>query len=132
MKREFTSFAEWPVPFPSDRWRVKVLDNHDGDTVTARMDRGFFDDSLRDFRFTSIDAYELNERDPALRALALQGRDYVRSVAVGRYAYAVTRMDPEKYGRVLADFSVLQPDGTMLDVSAQLLAMGPALKTDIR
>lgn len=129
MKREHAPFYGCPLPFPTEpdgRWklRCKVLDAADGDTFTIIIDRGFFDTSTRDNRLASIDVYERYTGTPDHRELGRQAWLDVLANVVGTYAYIYTRLDPEKYGRVLGDLEYMDDTGTMRELTLELRAAG--------
>jgi endonuclease YncB( thermonuclease family) len=98
MRRDDAEFFACPIPFPTNEWRGQVLRGVDADTVTAKIDRGWFDTSRKEFRFALIDAYEQST------ALGKRCTVVLRERLEGRWVKIVTRMDAEKYGRILATF----------------------------
>lgn len=123
MRREHAPFYYCDLPFPTTMWRVKVLAAADGDTLTLTLDAGWMETKTRDLRLASIDTYERykgTEEEKALGMAAWKMAD----AAVGCYGYVHTRMDPEKYGRILGDLQYVKPDGRMVWLHEELRAAG--------
>jgi endonuclease YncB( thermonuclease family) len=124
MKREHAPFRDCPIPFPSRQWRSSILDVTNGDTITTKVDRGWFDESTFDVRFSLVDAWERWKGTPEERIKGQHAYEYVREQALGKWAILFTRMDREKYGRILGDLSIRREDGSELILSAALEARG--------
>lgn len=122
MKKSDSMFAACPIPFPTTDWRCIVTRAVDGDTVVVLIDRGFFDLSTKEIRFT-VDAYENNvtvKQTESQTQLGIAAAAYVKERTEGQYCRLSTHMDPEKYGRILGDLYLL--DGS--SVTGELIAMG--------
>ena len=128
MRKQDSPFYDCPLPFPSTEWRGVITRGIDGDTIVMSLDHGFFAtlDPI-EFRFASIDAWEDNDtpkQTAAQTALGIKAREEVKNVCEHRWAYVVTHMDTEKYGRILGDPYVWQEDGSLLDVCEHLHSLG--------
>lgn len=117
-------FASCPLPFPTDLFRAQVMRAKDGDSLVIDYDRGFFDTSLKGDRFASIDVVERFTGTAEQRERGKEAWAYVVASAVGRWCYIHTRMDREKYGRILEDVYYLGADGDIHDLSLELLHAG--------
>lgn len=124
MKRESAPFFGCPIPFPTHEWRCSVVDAADADTITVRIDRGWFDDSTMEIRLASIDTYERFSGTLADRELGRQAWQFSVTRAVSRYAILTTHMDREKYGRILGEIRYLGEDGALHDLSSELRLAG--------
>lgn len=59
---------DWPANF------VRAID---GDTIEVVLDRGFHDHSFKRLRLAGIDTPELRDKDTAVRAKAIEAKDFV-------------------------------------------------------
>lgn len=73
---------------------------HDGDSAWFVLDNGFYSYLGANCRLFGVNAYELNDKDPAIRAKALQGRDWLKSQIEGKHVFIQSK-GLEKYGRPL-------------------------------
>lgn len=107
-------------------YRARVLRAVDGDTLELDVDYGFSLRQTHTIRLlasrSGFDAYELRDRDPVKRALAVQGWKRVAELApVGSTVLIRTQQDRvDGFRRYLA--SVELPDGR--DLGDTLLAEG--------
>lgn len=63
---------------PDYTWIVReIIRNHDGDTIDVRIDRGFFDTSVRRFRLYGVDTWEVSGKNA--HPLGVPARDAVRA-----------------------------------------------------
>lgn len=97
MRESDAEFAACPIRYPTTEWRALGVRAVDGDTIVVRLDRGFWDVSTMELRLLGIDAVELNSEQG--RAARLFSHERV----AGAWLRITTRMDPDKYGRILAD-----------------------------
>jgi endonuclease YncB( thermonuclease family) len=112
-----------PLPCPTTQWRCRVKRVIDVDTVVVQLDRGFWDASTKEIRF-SVDGVERFSGTPEERARGKEAWEWLTSVAQGRWAYLYTSMATEKYGRILGDLHVLLDDGTRMAVTDEIRALG--------
>lgn len=110
MKKEDATFYHCPYRFPSDWWRAEVIRVVDGDTAVLRIDRGFFDDSIIEIRFDSIDTWERFSRDPEERRKGKLAWEATKHLIEGDWCLLQTSMDPDKYGRIIGDIWFI-PEG---------------------
>jgi endonuclease YncB( thermonuclease family) len=99
-----------PAPKPSYSYHATVLAVHDGDTITARVDRGqithgILDDPTWTIRLYGIDTWEITGKDKAKGQAA---RDFTATVLRAAHKVTVQTIHPdlrppelEKYGRLL-------------------------------
>lgn len=74
------------------------------------------------------DTYELNDPDPAKRALAVEGKAFVASRIEGKDVILNTFKDRgDKYGRWLAVVCYLTDEGAWFNLNDELLEAGLAL-----
>lgn len=73
---------------------------YDGDTAFFLFDEGERGYRNPRCRFYGIDAPEMNDPDPAIRARAIAARDFVRSLIQGREVFVISK-GLDKYGRRL-------------------------------
>ena len=92
----------------------------DGDTVDATVDLGFRIFTILRLRLHGIDTAELNDRDPALREHARQGKQFVENLTLNKQVTLET-FRTDKFGRWLA---VIYIDGQ--NVNQLLLEHGLA------
>jgi micrococcal nuclease len=107
-------------------YRANVTDVHDGDTCTVDIDLGF-SMSLRKMkvRLTGIDTAEITSKDPALKAKAVQARDWLRGQILGKEVY-LESAGQDKYGRWLGK---IHTKGGVC-CNEELVKMGLALAYD--
>lgn len=102
------------------RYRARVVEVHDGDTIVADLDLGFGIGWLRRLvRFAGVNAAEINSKVPAEKARGQQAKALVAGLCPpGDYVMLATHLEVEappkarrksftpeleKYGRVFAD-----------------------------
>jgi endonuclease YncB( thermonuclease family) len=124
MKAANWYFHACPVPFPTTRWRCRVVDTADGDTATLWLDLGWFRLEMMEVRLSDIDTYERHSGTVLQRELGRQAWAFFLAHAGGRWAMLTTRMDTEKYGRILGTVDYLADDGTLHRISTELRAAG--------
>lgn len=120
MRQSDAEFATCPIPYPTKEWRAIGVRAVDGDTLVVRLDRGFWDVSTIEIRLRGIDAVELN--DP--RGLGAEARQFTAVRIAGAWLTVVTHMDPDKYGRLLADVRYPDASGQWRDLATELRAAG--------
>ncbi len=109
-------------------YRARCLRVVDGDTIDVLTDLGFRVGWEQRVRLHGIDTYELNDRDAAKRALAVQGKETVAAKVAGKDVILNTSKDrQEKYGRWLAVVYYRTDDGAWHDLNGELLAAGLAI-----
>lgn len=117
-------FASCPLPFPTKVWRVKIVGAADGDTWTIYRDKGGWELVMEEVRGSDIDTYEMRQGDAEHRAKGSEARAFFLAAADGKWAYLHTRLDPDKYGRILGTLEYLAEDGTLHSITAELRAAG--------
>ena len=104
-------------------YRAKCLRVVDGDTIDVLTDLGFRIGWEQRIRLYGIDTYELNDHDPARRALAVKGKEFVAAKVEGKDVVLNSFKDRgDKYGRWLAVVYYATDDGQWHDVNGELLA----------
>lgn len=89
------------------RLSVTVVDNHDGDTLTVKLDGG----RTEKVRLIGVDTAEMAQGPWGAKA-----RDYVRHLTKGKRVNLAFDVEPrDRYGRLLA--YVYLPDGTFLNLA---------------
>ena len=83
---------------------AKVVKVYDGDTITICSKLPYKDSPLYRFqvRLTGIDSPEIKGRTDAERKLAIEARDALASLIMGKVV-CLKNIGTEKYGRILAD-----------------------------
>lgn len=125
MRRSDSSFADCPIVYPTTEWRAIGVRAVDGDTVVVRLDRGFWDVSTEEIRLRGVDAIELN--DP--NGYGAEARQFVAVRIAGAWLRITTHMDPDKYGRLLADITYPDVSGQWLDLATSIRLAGYAKGT---
>ena len=124
MKAEHWYFHACPLAFPTVRWRCRIIDSADGDTPTLYVDLGWFRLAMLEIRLSDIDTYERRSGTTVERALGVAAWRFFLAAAGGRWAYLSTRMDDDKYGRILGTLEYVADGGTLHSISAELRAAG--------
>ena len=104
-------------------YRASVSKVVDGDTFDATVDLGFYVFTVVRFRLYGLDTMEINDKDPAKRALAMQAKLFLIDKVLNKYVTLQT-YKTDKYGRWLAE--VYLPD-VPTSINSQLLAEGLAV-----
>ena len=108
-------------------YKAKVVNVVDGDTLDLRTDLGFRITFLQRYRLYGVDTPELNDPDPAVRARAMQAKDFVEVLVKGKEVMVNTHMDRrDKYGRWLAVVYWRDPEGGWQNLNEDLVANGLA------
>ena len=96
-------------------YRAQCLNVVDGDTADFLVDLGFHQYMKARFRFSRINTPELSSTDPAVRAKAMEARNFVFSAIlrdpntksfdekISWTCRLVAEKDPDNYGRWLAE-----------------------------
>lgn len=113
----------WPGGLPPWRFRGRVLEVLDGDTVRVALDLGFRITHVVEIRLLGIDAPELHAPDPGERAAAAVARQALARLVEGREIVVETERDRRSFARYLGRLAV--PDGEdWVDVAGALAALG--------
>lgn len=83
----------------------------DGDTVDVVVDLGFNVSLKQRFRILGIDAPELKDKDPFIRAKAIEAKKFAEDWFNSRGALRVQSYKDDKYGRMLGDFYFEEQEG---------------------
>jgi micrococcal nuclease len=107
-------------------YRAKVLDVHDGDTITVDIDLGF-NIILHKIkvRLNGIDTAEIHSKDKELLAKAEHARDWLSEKILGKDVYIDSR-GLDKYGRWLGVIHTKEN----ICCNDELVKMGLALQYD--
>lgn len=123
----FKNFPKALADLAPYAYRAVVIDVHDGDTATVVCDRGRKDRSEWRIRLKGINAAELNDEDPQVRAAAYASRDYLRSLlpygtrcVVQSFKRTYERTNEDRYVGV-----IIRDDG--MDVAAEQVRAGYAV-----
>lgn len=90
---------------------VKVIDVHDGDTITIAF---FFGGRIfrKSCRVNGVDCAEIRTKDKEEKQLGLQATQFVKDLLLNKIVWAEFSDKNDKYGRLLATIHV---DSTTLD-----------------
>lgn len=127
------SYRAWIKKFDSKTGQlVSEGAVHDGDSMRVVFDNGFYSYLGANCRLFGVNAYELNDKDPAVRTKSIQGRDWLKAQIEGKQVFVLSK-GLEKYGRPLlavwlneADFGDLTKsvNKALLDTKLALPFMG--------
>lgn len=92
-------------------YKAKVLDVYDGDTMTVNIDLGFDISIKKKVRLLGLDAPEIKTKDKSEKKLAIEIRDFLREMLLGKEVVVITEK-PDKYGRSLC---VMKHGGTIVN-----------------
>ena len=110
MRQSDALFGTCQLSFPSTMWRGRVIRVIDGDTVVVLVDLGWFRAEPMEIRFASASAWEPRitpTQTPEQTALGKRASARMTELAVpGMEVFIRTKMDTEKYGRILGDISL--------------------------
>lgn len=73
---------------------------HDGDSAWFVFDNGFYSYLGANCRLYGVNAYEINDKDPAIRAKAQEGKAWLKAQVEGKPVFIQCK-GLEKYGRPL-------------------------------
>lgn len=106
-------------------YKAEYIDNYDGDTINFVVDLGFNVSIELQVRLSNIDTYELRDKDPQLKSLAYEAKDFVQKVLIDadEIILKTARNKKGKYGRYLAEVIY---DG--INLNEELLEIGYATK----
>jgi len=103
----------------------------DGDTIEATLDLGFHIAMKERFRLYGINAYELTDKDPQKRQLALLGKQFVTDQLMPEDKPIVINSikdEQEKYGRWLAVIYYQDSANAWHDLNQELIDKGLAVE----
>lgn len=108
-------------------YQAKCVRVVDGDTIDAEISVGFYLYTVQRLRLLGstggVNAYEMHDKDPAKRALAVRGRDRVAELLPPGTAFAVHTEKKDEFGRFLGRITLA--DGR--DLGDLLMAEGLAV-----
>jgi len=108
-------------------YKAKVVNVVDGDTVDLDTDLGFRITFRQRYRLYGVDTPEMNDPDPAVRAMAVKAKEFVLAQVGGKEIVVNTHLDrADKYGRWLALIHVKDAAGAWMDLNAELVRLGLA------
>jgi micrococcal nuclease len=84
-------------------YKAKIVAAYDGDTIDVEVDLGFNITNTIRLRLNRINAPEIRGGTTESKALALEARDFVRSLLNQVIIVKTFKDKKEKYGRYLAD-----------------------------
>ena len=99
----------------------------DGDTLDCDVDVGFHLTARLRLRLNRINTYELTAKDPAIRALALEGASLTGSVVPPGTACVIQTTKADAFGRYLAEVWYVDASGAQVNLNDRLLASGLAV-----
>lgn len=103
------------MPFVYNAWVIEV---HDGDTISCKVDRGNRDYSTWSVRLLGCNAHELVEPG------GIEARENLKALLPIDTLVCLYTLKPDKYGgRVLASVHYLE-DGREVELSSRLIATG--------
>lgn len=119
---------------PNYVMNARCLNVVDGDTVDLTVSPAFKIELVNyRFRLYGIDTSELNAKDEAVRAKAVQARDHVVQAVLGRTCLVQTVKNTlgadkiDSFGRYLAVLYYWNKDGEQVDLNQELVQMGLAI-----
>ena len=83
-------------------YQAQVVKIIDGDTFDAVVDLGFYVNTLVRFRMYGIDTAEVNDKDPAMRTLAMEAKLFCVDKLLNK-SVTLQTYKTDKYGRWLAE-----------------------------
>lgn len=106
---------------------AKTIYDADSGYVFSDLGRRQYDNSH--YRLWGCNAYEMNAADPALRAKAVAGRDWVRSQILGKQVFLRSMGYDDKYGRILIVVWANEADfgDNAKSINKQLIDLGHAV-----
>ena len=107
--------------FPEGRYRAEFSRAKDGDTVVLRVVREI------PVRIAGIDTSEMhnNAHGKANPVAAKASRDYLTQLLAGKTVY-VAETGRMTFERTVANLYMARPDGTLIDVGAEMVRAGHA------
>jgi endonuclease YncB( thermonuclease family) len=81
----------------------------DGDSLWILFDRGIYEYAACNCRLWGVNAYELNDIDPAKRAKAQEGKAWLKTQIEGKQVFVLSK-GLDKYGRPLVIVWVNEAD----------------------
>ena len=106
------------------KYKATVVNVVDGDTVDAVINLGFHTSIKLRFRLFGINTPEMH-KDTIVQANAAKVR--VEELLLNKECIADT-FKPDKYGRWLANFTVVNSTGTTINVNETLIKEGLAIQ----
>ena len=101
-------------------YNAKIIRWIDGDTFEAVVDLGFFVSYRASFRVRGIDTPEITG---ATKVAGKAAKDHAEMIVPSGSTVPITTHKPDKYGRWLADITVLSGDGIWSgDFAAMMIA----------
>jgi len=105
------------------RYKARVVNVVDGDTLDLETDLGFRIAFLQRYRLYGVDTPEMNDPDPAVREKAVRAKAFVEASVGGKEVVINTHRDrADKYGRWLAVIHFRDAAG--VELNAELLRWG--------
>lgn len=80
-------------------YKATVVSVVDGDTVKLRVDLGFRSQWVSNCRLAGINAMEMADKDPTLRARAIEAKKYIEDKLPAGTEVVVRSTKLDKYGR---------------------------------
>lgn len=101
---------------------------HDGDSGWLLMDKGNREFLNANCRLFGVNAYEINDKDPAIRSKAQEGKAWLKAQIEGKSVFVLSK-GLEKYGRPLIIIWLSEADfgDNTKSVNAMLLKTGLAV-----
>jgi micrococcal nuclease len=99
-------------------YSAKYLSNYDGDTCTLELDCGFNIFHHITVRLLGCDTFEMNDKDPAKKALAQQGKKLTQDTLLSAKRLVVNtyKDETDKYGRYLAKITAYDAKDQPIDL----------------
>ena len=111
---------------PNYTYKATVTNVVDADTIDAVTDCGFHITMKQRLRLARVNAPEMNSADPAIRAKAIEAKTYVSQSVLLREVVIITQK-ADAFGRYLAEVLVIDPLGSQLNLSDEMLRLGYAI-----
>lgn len=100
-------------------YTATVLEVVDGDTLKLRIDLGFRISWVTNCRLAEINAMELKDKDPVVRARAFEAKKYMEDRLPVDSKILIKSSKLDKYGRAIV--TVYYGDGFMKNMNNELL-----------
>lgn len=109
---------------PSFKYKAKVLDAYDGDTITILLDVGFKISIKERVRLYGIDAPEMRGEE---RPMGIISRDWLRGKILGKDIIVETfKEDKRKYGKYGRFLAILYLPDEQVNINQQMIDLGLA------
>lgn len=106
-------------------YNALVIDTYDSDTVTLNVDLGFDIHYEVRCRLSGIDGPEIRTRNLKEKEFGFEARDYLRERILNKKVI-LKSLGNCKFGRVLGEIYLEEPDGSIVYINQELIDVGYA------